>query len=866
MAPPGFISDEQMAAIEAQQAPGFISDEQMLKLESVTGGQQFAGGIANMVPFNLGDEAMAGIRSLVDVAQGENIGDAYGRNLDQIRTFQKSYELSNPKLNIATSLAGSAPLAAAAPSLVAKASTPLRTLAALGIEGAGYGLGYGFGRGEGGFANRRDLGLQDAAVGAVAGPVIGGGLKFAGWLSSLPGKIGDIVKPFLESADDIAARQLKPSTSKILQMADDVANPLSQYRTLAEATQDPYLAQLEQQITKSTPRANDLLNANRAARQLKQLEMLNELSAAPKLSAEEGGVVMRELLEPQAAQTKQAAESLFEAINPGGKLPVRDVNRQFSKTLNKMYEAGGAPSSLTGIKQELSAAAAGPKAAEPAVTLFDQFNRPVSKATVATEATKPFSYMHSLRQRAQDAWVAAKNVGDNRAAAAANSVVRKIDDVIEGAAGEQMSAKDVQTFSAAKKAFEEFSNVYQEGPVGIALRKMGKTYQVPESSIPGMLFNGKAENTKRLIRALPDEPAAYDQARGVIRDKLIRDTANNDGVLSPGKFRTAIRQNREGLLARDARGRQLFDDEHIDIVDKIADDLAFLDPQSSRSVRSLAYKASIGQPTTAQALILQKVLDKGASYVPGANVMRNLAAGLLKTRTDAANDVLATALFDKDFAKVLLLKATPERTSILRSFLDSAGQTFQSSGNKIPQAAAAISTAGQSPIGRNQFYGDDASPQMPNAPKRLSAATKLGKSTSSNPPSIFSKNQSIFQKTSSGVPDDILDALKQQESGGDPSAVGPKTKYGTAKGAYQMLDETGKEYHKKLGIKEPYDPHNEKQQRRLAKAYMDDLLEMFDGDLGLALTAYHTGPGNVKKGKIGPIGRNYARSIFEKVA
>ena len=130
------------------------------------------------------------------------------------------------------------------------------------------------------------------------------------------------------------------------------------------------------------------------------------------------------------------------------------------------------------------------------------------------------------------------------------------------------------------------------------------------------------------------------------------------------------------------------------------------------------------------------------------------------------------------------------------------------------------------------------------------------------PPSVFSPPGVHEEASVFSVPPKLMDAVKKVESSNNPDAIGPKTKYGQAKGAYQMLDETGKEYHKKLGIKEPYDPHNEKQQEKLATAYVADLIKKYKGDIAKALTAYHTGMGNVDKGEIGPEGKKYAGKIF----
>ena len=100
------------------------------------------------------------------------------------------------------------------------------------------------------------------------------------------------------------------------------------------------------------------------------------------------------------------------------------------------------------------------------------------------------------------------------------------------------------------------------------------------------------------------------------------------------------------------------------------------------------------------------------------------------------------------------------------------------------------------------------------------------------------------------------------------------------------MEATGKEGHKKLKIKEPYDPFDAKQNQKIGTAYLDYLLGLFDGDPELALTAYHSGFGRVKKllnmtggstlndimeipltsGGLGPIGRKYARGVLSRMA
>lgn len=93
---------------------------------------------------------------------------------------------------------------------------------------------------------------------------------------------------------------------------------------------------------------------------------------------------------------------------------------------------------------------------------------------------------------------------------------------------------------------------------------------------------------------------------------------------------------------------------------------------------------------------------------------------------------------------------------------------------------------------------------------------------------------------------EIMKALFTQESSNNPKAVGPKTKYGTAKGLGQLLDSTGREWAKKLGYKS-YDPFDKEQNAAISEAYFGWLLDEFGGSEEKALAAYNFGIGNVKK-------------------
>jgi soluble lytic murein transglycosylase-like protein len=82
---------------------------------------------------------------------------------------------------------------------------------------------------------------------------------------------------------------------------------------------------------------------------------------------------------------------------------------------------------------------------------------------------------------------------------------------------------------------------------------------------------------------------------------------------------------------------------------------------------------------------------------------------------------------------------------------------------------------------------------------------------------------------------------------------------------------------KELGLKS-YNVFDTETNLLLGASYLKKMLDKYDGDLELALTAYHTGPGNVDRylassktrsldaiiDKLGPVGKRYAKSILGK--
>lgn len=120
-------------------------------------------------------------------------------------------------------------------------------------------------------------------------------------------------------------------------------------------------------------------------------------------------------------------------------------------------------------------------------------------------------------------------------------------------------------------------------------------------------------------------------------------------------------------------------------------------------------------------------------------------------------------------------------------------------------------------------------------------------------------------------------AVIQTESSGDQNAQSPVG----AKGLMQLMDDTGEELFRELKLEGHYyyDPFDPFQNIQLGAYYLQKLVNKYDGDLELALTAYHSGMGRVDKllkqckGKIladikdclGDDGQDYAEKVMEKL-
>lgn len=110
-----------------------------------------------------------------------------------------------------------------------------------------------------------------------------------------------------------------------------------------------------------------------------------------------------------------------------------------------------------------------------------------------------------------------------------------------------------------------------------------------------------------------------------------------------------------------------------------------------------------------------------------------------------------------------------------------------------------------------------------------------------------------------GLPPRLMHAVMMQESGGDPNVEGkpiPSGRYKgqTAKGLFQFMDDTGKQY----GVQNPFDPV---QSIEGAGHYLGDLFKRYGGDIQKTLGGYYGWGVH----HIGPSVQDYAQQVMGKM-
>ena len=96
-----------------------------------------------------------------------------------------------------------------------------------------------------------------------------------------------------------------------------------------------------------------------------------------------------------------------------------------------------------------------------------------------------------------------------------------------------------------------------------------------------------------------------------------------------------------------------------------------------------------------------------------------------------------------------------------------------------------------------------------------------------------------------GMDPNLIHAIISTESAYREDAVGPSTRYGTAKGLMQLLDSTAAK--KSLGVTNSNDLFIGAVNIKAGSTYLKEMIVYFKGNVTLGIAAYNAGPGNIQR-------------------
>lgn len=591
--------------------------------------------------------------------------------------------------------------------------------------------------------------------------------------------------------------------------ANSLDDPLLQYKTPAELSKSVELAGFENDIGRALPEARNAI--------------------AEKIYGENGRINARNaLVEALVGQEARAIEPIErgELLRQALSSPYKAAKKQGGELYTAAEEAAkDIPIDLVPVEQQAKALYG--KYFEPTYGVQpDESTRRIVEALANNTASG--KEVNALSSNISQAIRMSPQAGSGRVLSqkgylsAVGSTLRKAEEqALEGT-----EAGDL--LKEARTSWANMKNTYEKGTVGKVLRK-GRDGEnlILDENVAKRLWSSPTA-TRQYIKAAQSNPEALELLKGHAVNELTSKTQGKQWVDWVNSHKTQIKD----LFGEDAKA--------FVAVSK--------DILSENWVGDAAKAASMRQSTTAQVnaireskLWLTKALQSRATSIgatiAGAGtggmtggigtVVGGATGGYLGYQVEkaagntqkAVNEILLKASMDKDTLRALMQKPTPQS---MKTIFQGIAKTAANS------EVAAIAT------GLAKSVGGDRSPED------IGMRDATGQTYLT--PQALKREESMDMNTAPQAQVQLLDAIESVESDGDINALSPKS----ARGAYQFIDATGKEYHRRLGIKEPYDPSNKAQQRKLAEAYLSDLLTKYE-DERIAIAGYNYGEPKLDK-------------------
>lgn len=722
--------------------------------------------------------------------------------------------------------------------LATKAPSIIRTLTSdvAGATGAEVGEYFGgdVGRLFGGGAGQMVIPLGKNVGGAVRDVATGPATK------QVEGTAGKI----LRENTGLTPEALTEATSKRKELAARL--PADKFRTTAELTKDPNLAQIELVSTmEGQPHA--AYTQRKALREEARNATIDKMSRTKAVNPEKLGSDLMDAANKNMEGQRDVASKYWTKHVEDVVVDITDDTKELKGILPK--SSRGSPLNADTLK------------------LVDDFSAPSGKLTT-----------EELQQ------IRSKALEKNRAGTELTSYDKKVRSWIADKARFYLEADPNWAKGTEKTA--SMYKVFKTGKsptVGGIL--VGKNTRA--SNALQKVFKGDAQSAKELKSAIGNAPQVLEDYKRGVLDTLKRDSS---GSLTLDKTQKFFRANKNHLT-------EILGPEHSRNFQRVVNNLA-----SEGSVQRLATTSTGKQSMTGQVSAINSAMDvivKGAGnpflwrISPTAAYLSRILGGLSEKSGKAGvtklKEVLAAAAMEPEYAKMLL--EAPSKQGII-TIVDRLAEI--ASAGVYGGAKGAV----RQPEGPDVF--DEFDSLMQGVPESIPAAKASNPKTKEEDPMILlnqffgepevkKKTETVTTKTTSkkaelealaekialdtGVDPTMFKSLAIQESGWNPKAKSDKGALGLA----QLMPATARGIAQKLGLKS-YDLKDPETNLLFGATYLKEQMDKYE-DAELALTAYHSGPSTVDKllkatkgdtlddimKGLGPVGKQYARSILGRI-
>jgi len=863
--------------------------------------QSVAGPVLSMGDWLGADEGTAAINALIDKAQGGDFSSSYDKYLTGARGAIDSFRNASPTAAIGLDIAGGIKMI---PSAISKAPTLIAKTVQAAKEGAAVGGLYGFGTGRGGAESRlKDAGKGAAlgtATGIIATPLVegvaGASKKALDWLAekgisatsfvddlkgrfaSQRGAIGENAADSIEGltrTDIELARQLKQ------QSADDILSAELKMESAASRGQPLFLPEALNSADVYT-NAKYIAKNNKASMKMAQ----DAIEARKDTAGERIGNLLNQVAreEDPASVGKGLINASQEVVDALAK-----VRKDSTAPLYKALESKSVP-------DDIAIDLLGDPVIEAAATKVSK--NPAFAKEIGSAPVESFKSLQLIKQNLDDQVASLTRAGNNNEA----RIVAGSRDKLVGALEQLDEYKKVtETYRELSKPINRLAGTKEESGLleGVLNTEAIKTHRAPAELLkltPNQIEAVKESLGERGVTELRRS------ARSLFQDVLEKVNDGSQPAIKllqneqiSAKFKAMLGEDLfnkvskdidlEKLMAR-ANNKYLAGSDTAKNLAEAADSdqaMGILSQLSKKDWKGLVERV-MGQPISddvAQGMAqiyfntekglssLQKVKPLIEQYGKNARAIGQLAGAAESATARAAGPGVEEAtrkpqksvFKNKPSGKTIFSAAVPAAGAGALAMGPSKAEGQQPSGGMI---------ATPTPTPQAQEFKNVASSEAIN--RALSSLTDGGKMEDTKAPV---EDVQLDKAPAGTAADDLVQAVVLQESAGKKNAV---SKAG-AQGLMQLMPATGREWHKKLGIKEPYDPFDPEQNKTIGTAYLNYLLDMYDGDKELALTAYNQGFGRVNKllartkGKslddiiefLGPDGQGYAKGVLSKL-